>query len=220
MLLSLLLASGVATAQGLARYAAALVPVRTQLAGRGEEGSGFVVGSSPDSVYIVTAGHVLLEARAGVQVWLEGGRAWVPAQVRYLRNQEEFDLGLLAVPARQYRWPRLTLYPGLTPDDDLCFLHLSLTKSADETVGVDRQRLPAASQATMLAADHQAHTISFELAGVKPGDSGSALLVEAAGRVLVAGMILENGDPNTALSIDFIRQTLQPLLGSRWQLTD
>lgn len=225
-LAALLLAAAPAAGQSLApwqRCAGSLAHLKATAGGREENGSGFVVGATADSVFIVTAGHVLLQPTATVSVWLQGQPHPLPARIRYFSYNAETgpDLGLVAVAVLGYHpyWPAFSTDPS--PDDELWFVHNELAEGSAAEAGpvqLARTRMPRAGAGVLSSFSSAQHKLLFALHGVAPGDSGSALFATMCGEPVLVGMIIEKDRTQVAHDLNFIATTLRPLLGHRWML--
>lgn len=226
LLLVLLLAAAPAAGQPPApvpvqRCASILVKLRAVTDNASENGSGFVVGATADSVFVATAAHVLLRPTATIRVWLEGQPPELPARIlAFVRDTATgHDLALVGVAVWGYRptaWPAFCTEP--TTSDDIWFVH---TEQADSTVSVthlNRTRLPRAGGGVLSGISRRRHTLMFSLSGVAQGDSGSPLFITVQDEPIVVGMITEKSKPHTAHDMEYIAAVLRPRLGRRWLL--
>jgi hypothetical protein len=84
-------------AQDLERHKAAVVKILAQQEGRTRTGTGFVVKTEPDSIYIVTAAHVVEGDPAPVLEFFTARNRRVKAEVIKLEGGDPKGLALLAV---------------------------------------------------------------------------------------------------------------------------
>ncbi len=144
----------------------------TFASGRVEPGSGIVVGATQDSLYVVTAWHVVATSRdtaSTVRVtFFPGDSGDAPGQVSHL-GSPSFDVAVVAVPrdsARRFTIPPLDrlgssvnlrfgdpVRPAGCPNGT-CWTNLA---DPDRVIGTDR------------------HGVSIQSDAVKPGSSGGAL---------------------------------------------
>jgi len=191
---------------GLYRTAVAGVIIN----GGKQAGCGFVVGVTRDSLYIVTAHHVVRIANTHVaekiEVQLAGGEK-LPARVlhTFTERSQQTDIALLGVAYAGYGKPAYCSINNPAPGFDVYFLkgEERIKTPADEPGSIERWEDD----------DHQLYSIY--LPEIKEGDSGSALFTREG----IAGMVINTADVYArVLNITYVKQVVEKWGDNYWQL--
>jgi hypothetical protein len=191
--LALLLLSPVAFAQEIPRRVTNFTSrvVRVKAAGdEANEGFGFLVGETSTHLYVVTAAHVIGKGGSGaarVQIALEGKPRWIAAE--RLRQDDTFDVAAVRIS----KPTGMTLAKGcLHPETS--YLNTSVWFIGREGTWYI-STLPGKINAKRADLHHR---LSFDIVGVRPGNSGGPLL----GKDGLIGMVLVDTGLNEGRAVD------------------
>lgn len=172
-------------------------------------GSGFVVGATDDSLFVVTARHVVMpngkispdiKVAFNDNVFTNGNVLFVHSDTSDL-----YDIALVGIRRKNEQLPRYSTIANITPGCDVFFYR---------SKGITR--LPGNDLGTIVNWEDEDHMMySVYLAGIKGGDSGSALF-SAKG---IVGMIIgQDRYYGSVLNINHIKKVISSWNDKYWQL--
>lgn len=177
--------------------------VRVKATGdRPSEGFGFVVGETSTDLYAVTAAHVIRDAGASAQVQVAFvGQSWIDAVL--VKRDDMFDVTALRITKKTAgtRFRTGCIHP----------LPKSYLNTSVWFIGREGTWYVATLPGKINAEPDLMHRISFDIVGVRPGNSGGPLL----GRDGLLGMVLEDTGLNEGRAFDI--RAIQTLFAN-WKL--
>lgn len=134
--------------------------------GNKEAGTGFIVAKQGDTLYLVTAGHVLRKrlSDTSVNVTLGNREDTLQARVRLVRDPQKGDkedLALCTVLSKDYQYDKIPLLDTLSTGIPVFYYH---NRDLCAVVGDNEQLL--------ITWNNEKHTYRVYMPGVEGGDSG------------------------------------------------
>jgi hypothetical protein len=167
-----------------------------------EKGSGFICSQAGDSIFIISAYHVVANRHGPIRVTLHDKRTFV-GKVSFA--DVAHDLVVIGIEAHDYKWVPVPIATNVELGDQVFFI----TLSKDE-----KPLLPRETIATIDKWDFQNGVQYVTTRAVIGGDSGSALLCKDG----IAGMIYD--DHVLSRDIQTIKSLISNWNKSKWQLTE
>ncbi|SFD17278.1 Trypsin-like peptidase domain-containing protein [Chitinophaga sp. CF118] len=185
--------------------------VSLNLASANSGGSGFIIGATEDSIYIITARHVVLRAKEhALQITANiGDGNKLPVNILYMKDASDNqldDIALCSAPLKKVHVGSYCSVSGAEPDTEVFFFRSEAQK----------ERIPVVENGTIESwEDENNRMFSIYLVGISPCDSGSALFSNDG----IVGMIIkEQSSYGYALSIDHIKDVITSWNKKYWQL--
>lgn len=174
-------------------------------------GSGFIIGASADSLYIVTASHVVAQV-ADNETKLQAGlllqNGFLPAKILF-DGKEKLDFAVLSVKKPiGFKWSRLGV---------------NEKPSVEKPVGYVCLRYPRAVRPAKIER-YLFHIYDdfydFDMPEIKGGDSGGALFSLDEVPKIIGMIIDDSGDDEKAVAIQIgaIKKIILKNLPGKWQL--
>lgn len=173
------------------------------------KGSGFVIGCSKDSVYIVSAAHVFKGYQIGesANLYLPNVTKPIIATLSFIADVEEGDIAMLSAGIKNYCFNKILADDNPDFSKDIFFI-----QSLEEK----RQIIPAESPAYIKKYIDSIGCFDFHMYGLEAGDSGSALFSDKENPSLI-GMVI-TGYPSLAIPVSHIKEIIQKHFRNKWQL--
>jgi hypothetical protein len=177
-----------ANAQLIDRFKMMVFSIRT----KDKKGNGFIVGEHGDSIYAITAKHVITNNNNEISdsIKIQTPASKVEFRGVVISTHQFDDVALIALPKYEFDWKGCCYISNIRTQADLFYFQFDSTwyMSMDQE-GIVRK------------IDAQRGLLMVDIRGVEDGDSGSALFC-ADGLI---GMILEKGSLSAVLDINRIR---------------
>jgi hypothetical protein len=178
------------------------------IAAGGDQGAGFFCGSTKDSVYVITAAHVVRPAwQQNNEIWVSFSGDSTRASVLHCFDSSEviYDIAILSIPNRRWQSGSCLYVTANSNLNDLFFYRNGESKP-----------LPIITPAFFTSWESDEHeAYSIYLPEIKKGDSGSGLFCNKG----LAGMIIDKFSPyGLVLSAGHIRNVVHKLYPGIWQI--
>lgn len=176
-----------------------------------DTGGGLLVGQLADSLYIITAKHVIHNAPDRVEIQLAGDSKFLKAKVAFLPVSEHDDFALLSVYLRGYQYVPLGETARPDPNANV-FIFRPTNPMA---------MVPEDGSALLQGSDSGKNLFYVYSDKIHPGDSGSAVFEGLTNRVI--GIVVSSDDAgiesiSNVLKINRIRGVIANLFTKAWQL--
>ncbi len=176
----------------------------------GAKGSGFIIGVAKDSIYIVTAKHVITNVkdkdRMFVKLFNEPGQYILT--IKFISQDTMLDIALVAMKRqRYYPWNKPDISEDLNSRETLFFQHLN---GGRELIGL-------AEESHLVSRSRTEKRYYLDINPVRPGDSGSALYKVGNG-IYIVGMLIQSGETSCAIPITYIKKLIHTKFPDLWQL--
>jgi hypothetical protein len=167
-----------------------------------EKGSGFICSQSGDSIFVISALHVVAHGSDPIRVTMHNKGTFVG---KILFADVPHDLVVIGIEVKDYKWAPLPIATSVELGDQVFFITLSKE---------EKPLLPRGTIATIDKWDFDNGIQYVAMNAVVGGDSGSALLCKDG----IAGMIYH--DQVRSLDILTIKKLISEWNKSKWQLTE